>query len=346
MKFTERKREILREVIIRYIKYAEPVSSRTIVNNTGFNLSSATIRKELAELEEMGYLTHPYTSAGRVPSDEGYRFFVENFIQGETAIKRTDNKNLPDIRLEIDKEMGIESILQESSLQLARMTNYLSLIMAPALDQSRFRHLELLRFHGDHLLIVLITDTGRVFKKSFIIEGLYNNLDFQGISNILNSQLKDKSISEISFQDIKVADGDSYLIPLLKKIIEVLKSCAEETINYNRIFIHGTSSVLNQPDFIDIKKVHKILSIIENEYLLMKILLDFSNEEDFIIKIGAEIFEDGPDDLSLVASKYKIYEHSTGAVGVLGPKRMDYYRVIGIIGAFAKNLKDIFSTSA
>jgi heat-inducible transcriptional repressor len=78
----------------------------------------------------------------------------------------------------------------------------------------------------------------------------------------------------------------------------------------------------------------------------MKILLDFSNEEDFIIKIGAEIFEDGPDDLSLVASKYKIYEHSTGAVGVLGPKRMDYYRVIGIIGAFAKNLKDIFSTSA
>lgn len=346
MDFTDRKKEILREVIIRYISNAEPVSSRIIADNAGFKLSSATIRKELAELEEMGYLTHPYTSAGRIPSDKGYRFFVENFMQGEAAIEKVDRKKLPDIRLEVDRDMGIESILQESSLQLARMTNYLSMIMAPAMEQSRFRHLELLRFHGDHLLLVLITDSGRVFKKSFIIEGPYNNLDFQSISNILNSQFKDRSISDISFFDIKVADGDSYLIPLIKKIIDVMKSCCQEAVGYNRIFIHGTSSVLNQPDFIDINKVHKILGIIENEYLLMKILLNFSDKEDFIIKIGAEIFEDGPDDLSLIASKYRIYEHSTGAVGVLGPKRMDYCRVIGIIDAFAKNLREIFNTGS
>ncbi len=346
MEFTERKKEILREVVLRYIKYAEPVSSRTIAGNTGFNLSSATIRKELAELEEMGYLTHPYTSAGRVPSDEGYRFFVKNFMKGEAGIETDEGKNLPDIKLAIDKDMGMESVLKESSLQLARMTNYLSLIMAPALDQSRFRHLELLRFHGDNLLLVLITDTGRVFKRNFIIEGSYNDLDFQSISNIFNSQLKGKSISGISFQDVSVSDGDYNLIPLIKKIIEVLRGCAEEAVRYNRIFIHGASSVLNQPDFIDIKKVHRILRIIENEYLLMKILLNFSDEEDFIIKIGAETFEDGPDDLSLVASKYRIYEHSTGAVGVLGPKRMDYYRVISIIDAFAKSLKEIFSISA
>ncbi len=346
MEFTERKKEILREVIIRFIECAEPVSSQTIAENSGFKLSPATIRKELSDLEEMGYLTHPYTSAGRVPSDKGYRFFVESLLQGSAGIEQVSRKNLPEIRIDVDKDMEIESILQETSLQLSRMTNYLSLIIAPALDQSRFRHLELLKFYGDNLLLVLITDTGRVFKKSFIIEGSYNNLDLQTISNMLNSQLKDKNISGISFKDIKVADGDSYLIPLVKKILEVLKSCAEEAIAYNRIFIHGTSSVLNQPEFIDLKKVHRLLNIIENKYLLINLLLNFDSSKDFIIKIGAEIFEDGTDDLSLIASKYNIYEHSTGAVGVLGPKRMDYLRIIGIINAFAKNLKEIFSQSA
>jgi heat-inducible transcriptional repressor len=101
--------------------------------------------------------------------------------------------------------------------------------------------------------------------------------------------------------------------------------------------------VLNQPDFIDIKKIQRILNVIGNEYLLMDMLLNLSDEQDFVIKIGSEIFEEGPDDLSLVASRYRIYEHSTGTIGVLGPKRMDYYRVVSIINAFVKNLKLIFS---
>jgi heat-inducible transcriptional repressor len=346
MELTNRKKEILREVVARFIENAEPVSSQTVVENSGFKLSSATIRREMAELEELGYLTHPYTSAGRVPSDKGYKFFVDNFVQGFSGIKITEKNDVSGIKLDLDRDMGIESILQESSLQLARMTSYLSLIMAPALNQSRFRHLELLKFHGNDILMVLITDTGRVFKKNFTVEGAYNNLDFQSISNILNSQLRDKNISDISFERIKISDQDAYLIPLIKNIMKMLKDCAREMVFHNRIFIHGASLVINQPDFIDIKKVHNILKIIENKYLLMDLLLKFSSSEDLIIKIGSEIFEEGPDDLSLVASKYRIYENSTGAVGVLGPKRMDYYKVIGIINAFAEKLRDIFSTNA
>jgi heat-inducible transcriptional repressor len=346
MRLTDRKKEILKEVVSRFIEIAEPISSQNIAENSGLDVSPATIRKEMADLEEMGYLTHPHTSAGRIPSDKGYRFFVDNFIKDKLKITSGSQKSLPQLKLDVDKDMEMEVILQKSSEQLARLTNYLSMIVAPAIYQNRFRHLEILKFHGGNLLLVLITDTGRVIKRNFIIEGIYNTLDFQSVSNILNLQLRDKNISDIDYRSLKISENDSYLVTLIKKIIEIIKNCGQETLLYNRIFIHGTSSVLNQPDFIDLKKIQKILSIIENEYILVNLLLGISGDEELIIKIGSEIFEEGPDDLSLVASKYKIYGHSTGAIGVLGPKRMDYYRVIGIIGAFVENFKQIFGMRA
>ncbi len=344
MSLTERKREILREITIRFIRNAEPVSSQCVAACPDFQLSPATIRKEMAELEDMGYLTHPHTSSGRVPSDKGYKFFVESFIKNKKMIGSSDTTDTPKITLKVSKDMEIESILAQSSKQLAEITNYLSLIIAPAISQSSFRHLEILRFDGGNMMLVLITDTGRVFKRQFVVEGSYNNLDFQSVSNILNIALKGKNITSIDYKDIRVTESDSHLIPLIKKIIGIISVCAQEALVYNRLYIHGAASVLNQPDFYDIRKMQSILNVIENEYLLMNLLSDFEDNEDFIVKIGSEIFEDGPDDLSLVASKYKIYENSTGAVGILGPKRMDYYKVIGIINKFVENLMEVFST--
>ncbi len=343
VKLSERKKEILREVIARFIQSAEPVSSHNIAENSGIALSSATIRKEMSELEDMGLLTHPHTSAGRIPSDSGYRFFVDNFIKGPAGLKKFEEKNLPQIKFDIDKDMEIETILQRSSEQLSRITSYLSMVVAPDVHHSRFRHVEILKIAKNNLLIVLITDNGRVYKRNLIVEGVYNTLDFQSVSNMLNQQLRDKNISGIELKNLIVTENNAYLITLIKKILDVIRDCFAETMVYNRIFISGTSSVLNHPDFIDLKKIQKILTIIENEYLLMNIMLDFPDEpgQEVVIKIGSEIFEEGPDDLSLVASKYKIYEHATGTIGILGPKRMDYFKVINIIGSFVKNLKTV-----
>lgn len=194
--------------------------------------------------------------------------------------------------------------------------------------------------------MVLITDTGRVYKKSIILEGKYTDLDLQGVIGILNSQLRDKSIINIGIEDIKIQEGDSYLILLVNKIIELIKECIKENFYYNRIFIHGTSVILQQPEFIDLKKLQNIMQVLEDEYLLAKMLLDFSEDWDFIVKIGSELFEEGTEDLSLIASKYKIYGNSTGAIGVLGPKRMDYPRVIRNLNLFRKNLTDLFDSRA
>lgn len=345
MEFTERKIEILKEVVDRFIAKADPVSSEKIARDSEFNLSSATIRKEMAELEAMGYLTHPHTSAGRTPTDKGYRFYVDNVIKEELGVNAGDESS-PALDIAFGKNMEIEIILQKSAEMLTRFTNYLSMVVAPTIQQSRFKHIELLKFHGENLLMVLITDTGRVYKRSSVLEGGYTDLDLQAATNILNLQLRDKNIIDIGIEDIKIQKGDSYLILLVNKIIDLIKECVKENFQYNRIFIHGASLILQQPEFIDLKKIQNVLRVIENEYLLMKLLLDFSRDKDFIVKIGSELFEEGTEDLSLIASKYKIYGNSTGAIGVLGPKRMDYSRVIRNLNLFRRNLTSIFSSRA
>ncbi len=346
MEITERKIEILKEVVGRFIAKADPVSSKRIAQDLEFDLSSATIRKEMAELEVMGYLTHPHTSAGRMPTDKGYRFYVDNVIKEELDTNTDIDGNDTILDMAIGQDMEIEIILQKSAEMLARFTNYLSMIVAPTIEQSRFKHIELLKFHGRNLLMVLITDTGRVYKRNSVLEGRYTDLDLQAAANILNSQLRDKSIIDIGAEDIKIQKGDSNLILLLNKIIELIKECIKEDFQYNRIFIHGASVILQQPEFIDLKKIQNILRVIENEYLLMKLLLDFSKDKDFVVKIGSELFEEGTEDLSLIASKYKIYGNSTGAIGVLGPKRMDYSKVIRNLNLFGRNLTEIFSSRA
>jgi len=345
VEFTERKIEILKEVVDRFIAKADPVSSDKIARDSEFDLSSATIRKEMAELEVMGYLTHPHTSAGRTPTDKGYRFYVDNVIREELDIDAGDEGS-PVLDIAFGKNMEIEIILQKSAEMLTRFTNYLSMVVAPTIQQSKFKHIELLKFHGGNLLMVLITDTGRVYKRSSVLESGYTDLDLQAATNILNSQLRDKNIVDIGIEDTKIQKGDSYLILLVNKIIDLIKECIKENFQYNRIFIHGASLILQQPEFIDLKKIQNVLRVIENEYLLMKLLLDFSRDKDFIVKIGSELFEEGTEDLSLVASKYKIYGNSTGAIGVLGPKRMDYGRVIRNLNLFRKNLTGIFNSRA
>ena len=159
----------------------------------------------------------------------------------------------------IGKDMEIEIILQRSAEMLTRFTNYLSMVVAPTIQQSRFKHIELLKFHGGNLLMVLITDTGRVYKRSSVLGGGYTDLDLQAATNILNLQLRDKNIVDIGIEDIKIQKGDSYLILLVNKIIDLIKECIKENFQYNRIFIHGASLILQQPEFIDLKKIQNVL---------------------------------------------------------------------------------------
>jgi len=344
LEFSLRKRQILQEVVAKFIKKAEPVSSARIASEMDLDISPATIRKELNELEEMGYLTHPHTSAGRMPTDMGYRFYVDNITSRElNPISLAERKeNFPDIRAVITKSMEIESILKKSAELLAKITSYLSMIVAPNINQSRFKHLELLKFEKDNYLMILITDTGRVYKRNFRLDGNFNDLDLQGAAGIINSKLRDTNIIDIGAVCIGEYSSDSRLVLLVKRVMSLIKDCIGENLTYNRIFVHGASMMMKQPEFIDLKNIQQFLSLIENEYLLMKILMDFTCERGFMVKIGSELFNEDADNLSLIASRYRIKENTSGTIGILGPKRMDYSRVINILELFRENLSKIF----
>ena len=344
MKFSSRKKDILEQVILNFIERAEPVSSQILVENLKNEISSATIRKEMADLEEMGYLSHPHTSAGRIPTDAGYRYYIDNVVFGDEKSRINVQNQMAPLSLPVNREMDLETILQLSTETLSKFTNYLSMIVAPEINQSKLRHIELLKFEKNDYLFVLITDSGRVYKKRFSIDGGYNDLDLQRVTNILNSQARDKLIHEINFENtIRIAENDKYLVFLINKIINLIKSCEENLNSYNRIFIRGTLGMLKDPEFVDFNKFKKIIDVLENEYLLMKILLNYSGENEINVKIGSEIYGSETDDLSLVASKYKIQGSSIGSIGILGPKRMNYLKVISILRRFSDSLTDLLN---
>ncbi|MCG9480054.1 MAG: heat-inducible transcriptional repressor HrcA [Actinomycetia bacterium] len=342
MKLTDRKKEIIKQVVVKFIKKAEPVSSKSVASSPELDLSTATIRKEMSDLEEMGYLTHPHTSAGRIPTDKGYRFYVDNLVQTKEPVQAADTQ-WSNLDLGLSEDMELETVLKKSSENLAKITSYLSMVVAPAISQSRLRHIELLKLENNNFLMVLITDNGHVYKRNFNQEGSYNNMDLQALANVLNMQFKDKLMEEIVPEGLNLPKSESHLVLLAKKVMGLIQDYASQSIQYNRIYVHGTSDVLKQPEFIDLGKIRKVLSIIENEYMLMKMLLDISRENEFIIKIGSEIFDQETDELSLIASKYRIHNQPSGAIGILGPKRMDYCRVINVVNLFKINLNQIFS---
>ncbi len=344
MKFSSRKKEILKQVILNFIEKAEPVSSQVLVESLKNEISSATIRKEMADLEDMGYLSHLHTSSGRIPTDAGYRYYIDNVIFSDEKSMTAQKKELAPINLPVNKEMELETILQLSTDALSKFTNYLSMIVAPEINQSRLRHIELLKFENNEYLFVLITDSGRVYKKRFNISGGYNDLDLQRVTNILNSQARGRLIYDINFENtIKIGENEKYLVFLINKLIDMIKSCEEDLNSYNRIFIRGAFCIFKDPEFLDFNKVKRIMDVLENEYLLMKILLNYQGENEINVKIGSEIYGSETNDLSLVASKYKINSNSSGSIGILGPKRMNYLKVISILSGFSANLTDLLS---
>ncbi|MDD3520569.1 MAG: heat-inducible transcriptional repressor HrcA [Actinomycetota bacterium] len=345
MKLNQRKKEILKSIIESFIEKAEPVSSSYIAENINMNLSSATIRKEMSELEEMGFLSHPHTSAGRIPTDQGYRYYVDSILLGGHLIKvNPGSRGLP-MNIPVDKNMDFEKILVLATELLFKFTNYLSMIVAPEINKSKFRHIELINFGSNNrYMFILITDSGRVMKASFEIEGGYNDLDLQRVRNILNTELKNKYINEINENlKIKILDNEGSLLFMIKKILKLIKSFKENTNYYNRIFIRGALSILKDPEFIDFNKVKNIIGLLENDYLLMKILKNYSCDEEISVRIGSEIYGQDTCDLSLVSTKYCYDGSSIGSIGIIGPKRMDYLKVINTLSVFRENLTDVLN---
>jgi len=333
-----RKRLILQAIIEDYINTAEPVGSRKISKKYLTGTSSATIRNEMADLEDMGYIEQPHTSAGRIPSDKGYRLYVDTIMKQNTV---NDAQNERIKQEFIDSVGEIDRLVKHASKLLSQMTQYTSIVLAPQLRRTRIRQIQLIRIDNATVLAVIITDAGIVKNSILRLAQDVQPDALIRITNMLNDKLTDLGMeNEESFDIEDMLDNSAGYREIIEQIVpELIK-----TLLYSdtaEIYHDGVSNILNLPEYSDINKARDFLNAMEEKDLLFKVLNDIHN--DMCICIGSENKIEQFRECSLIKATYKVSDKIIGSVGIIGPTRMEYSRAISIVECMTKNLSEMLT---
>jgi len=333
-----RKQQILTAIIAEYINTAEPVGSRTIARKYKLGISPATIRNEMADLEDMGFIEQPHTSAGRVPSESGYRYYVDCLMQKQDLSKEEERL----IRQEYEtKANDIGQVIQHTGQLLAQLTSYASVVQLPRIGAGLVKHIQLIEMGVGRALMVVVTDNGLLHNQMIDVPPSITGSDLAAISEVLNAKLKGHTMETIKFTLIK----EVYLElashkHVLDLVLEVLKYSLTLS-SKEKVYLIGLFNILNQPEFHNIEKIKTILGLLGQESLLASLFADVS-QPGINVRIGGEINCHAIKDCSIVLSTYEIEDQPIGAIGVLGPVRMDYAKVISVVDYMTKNLSLVF----
>ena len=339
MQLDERKKIILQAIIRNYLETGEPVGSRTISKYTDLNLSSATIRNEMADLEELGYIVQPHTSAGRIPSDKGYRFYVDTMM----AEKGREIEEMKEMLLE--KEDKMEALLKQVVRVLAQNTNYATMISAPQIHRNKLKFIQLSRVDRDQILAVIVVE-GNVIKNHMldVPDGLDDETLLK-LNMLLNTHLTGLPIEEINLGLIAAlkqqAGIHSAIVgEILDAVAEVIKE--DEDLE---IYTSGTNNIFKYPELSDNAKASELISTFEEKRalgtLVQETLAD-ENNTGIQVYIGDESPIQNMKDCSVVTATYELEEGMKGTIGIIGPKRMDYDKVIGTLKSLMHQLDDLY----
>ncbi len=333
---TDRQKNILTLVIHEYIRSAEPVGSKLIVETYRLDLSSATVRNELAELTEQGYLRQPHTSAGRVPTEEGYRYFVGRLMR-DTILPEDTRRTISHQFYQMPND--IHQWMKLAASVLASQSKGASLVTAPHTHQARFKHLELVSTHGRQLLAVMVVEGGDIHQTLLILEEPISQEQLSNIAAKFNQlcQGKDgKSINEISGA-FSAAEQVTF-----NWIVDTLTHA--DTMLSGEIYLDGITNVLSEPEFSDSGEARRALHLLEERSLLQDLLsrtVLTTNTSGVQVLIGGEGTWDELRDCSIVLARYGSPEQATGILGVLGPMRMSYGRSISVVRFISTLLSDL-----
>ena len=340
MELDERKRIILHAIVKNYLETGEPVGSRTISKYTDLNLSSATIRNEMADLEELGYIVQPHTSAGRIPTDKGYRLYVDTLMQE----KVDEVNNMRDDLLE--KADRMENLLQQVAKMLAANTNYATMVTTPKYRSRKIKFLQLTDVDDYQVLAVIVLEGNIVKNRMFRSDVALVKEDVLKLNLALNTFLQGLDIEEINIglvQKLKSQVG-AYQ-ELVSEILDAIATAIQEEGDI-RVYTSGATNILKYPELSDMNKARDILSTLENKDELTQFVDNGEIKPDekrgIQVYIGDENKVDSMKDCSVVTATYEIEEGIYGKVGIIGPKRMDYERVVGTLQNMMGQLDDIF----
>ncbi|HIU19101.1 MAG TPA: heat-inducible transcription repressor HrcA [Candidatus Limiplasma stercoravium] len=338
MAMDARKFRILQAIIDDYILTAIPVGSRTISKKYEMGLSSATIRNEMSDLEELGYLDQPHVSAGRVPSAKAYRLYVDQLLKSG-AIRTADAQS---VRAYFDsRARQMEDVIAQAARVLSGLTQYTALVMSPKGKALHIRHLQLVPVNSRSALIVIVTDGG-IMRDTVVPVGADLDADaLYTISRTLTERLSGHTLAEaIAIMRDAYAELRSSR-QLLSGIAEFLDS-VETDASKAKLALGGSSNILNFPEYSDVEKAKGFLSVLEAKDKLIR-LMETHGEMAFTVRIGPETGIPELEDCSLVTATYRLGNDTHGTIGVIGPTRMQYGKVLSILSAMGKQLTDLFT---
>lgn len=337
----ERKTKILNAIIQNYLETGEPVGSRTISKYSDLNLSSATIRNEMSDLEELGYIIQPHTSAGRIPSDMGYRFYVDNLmVQKEKEV--TEIKEFM-----IERTEKMEQVLKQVVKLLANNTNYATMITAPSYHHNKVKFIQLSQVDEEQILAVIVTEGNMVKNKMIPVDETLDNETMLKLNILLNTSLNGLSLEEINLATIsRLKEQAGIHGNIISDVLDAVAAAIQEDEDL-QIYTSGATNIFKYPELSDSQKASELISAFEEKQQLVSLvnqtLSDSEHEETGIqVYIGNESPMATMKDCSVVTATYELGEGMQGTIGIIGPKRMDYENVVDNLKTLKVQLDNIF----
>ena len=339
MELDDRKKKILYAIIKTYLETGEPVGSRTISKYADLKLSSATIRNEMSDLEEMGYILQPHTSAGRIPSDKGYRFYVDQLMEEKEREITETNKLL------IERQDKMELVLKKVAQYLAADTNYASMITSPQYHRTKLKFIQLSMVNDQQLLAVVVAEGNVVKNKMLHIEHGLDNETLLKLNILLNTRLTMEEINLGTIARLKEQAGihSSLVGDVLDAVAEAIQM--DEDME---VYTSGATNIFKYPELADSAKASRLISAFEEKQQLVDLVESISqdeNETGIQVYIGNESPVQTMKDCSVVTTSYDLGDGMKGTIGIIGPKRMDYDRVVTTLKTLTTQLDLIFNNN-
>ncbi len=339
MSLNKRKQRVLEAVVESHIVTAEPVSSRSIARKYRLGVSPATIRNEMSDLEELGLILQPHTSAGRIPSQPGYRYYVDRLMK-KGEVTQGEEKVIQAVFAQRAKALA--NVIQRTIKTVSQLTDYLVLLSGPQLENAALKSIKTVPFTAGKALVVIVTESGWMESKIVELPSGVDTEDLQHIEAVLNTYFRGLTFSQISRTILHDVYGE--LIKqrkVLDRIMEIMEVVLEEDTD-GIVYLSGAQNILKQPEYSDIEEVRKLMSIIEEEDALRKILKR-TDPRKVTVKIGKEINYDPAIGYSVVSAVYTVGGNAIGTIGLLGPMRMDYTRAVAVVEYMTDILSEVLS---
>lgn len=321
---------VLEAVVTDYIQSGEPVGSRTISKRYGIQVSSATIRNVMADLEEMGFLQQPHTSAGRIPTEKGLRYYLDSIMQ----FKVLENRERALIRSALLETQGdARELLQRTSQILSRLCQQAGVVLWPRLEASLFKRIEFIRLRRRQLMVILVSKTGLVHNRTLELEDDIRQEELDKYSRYVNDLLQDLHLGEVKERIVEEMKKEKVLFDeLYSRALEITQRAFQSTFDSADVYIEGQTNLLNNPEFADLTRLRRLLEAFEDKTRIIRLLdMTLHKTRGSHIILGPESNLEELQEISLISSPYRRGNTLLGVLGVIGPLRMDYSRIIPVV---------------